>query len=424
MKFALFIFVIMYAAILLFPKKRDIIAISAAVILILYGIMPLSQIPSVINLNVLLMIAGTMGLVCIFINSKMPNLIADILLDNAKTSRSAILILAVFAGLISVFIDNVATVLMITPIAIEMAKKIKINPVSVVIAMTVTINLQSAATLVGDPASILLGSAAGLDFSHFFWLNGKPGIFFATECGALAAVLLLLLIFRKEKDNISIRERTEVHDYFPTVLMLLMIILLVAVSFIKNKPPFTNGLICAGLFVIGMIYEDIRNKKPGFSMKFLKEIDYSTILLLLGLFIVIGAIENVGIIEMATVKFLSFTKYNVFYSYLFVIFAGLILSAFINNISLIAIMLPVLSAVSAKMMMDPYLLYFGLIIGVTLGGNLTPIGANSNIAASGLLRKSGYEFKAKDIAVTGIPMTLAAEAVSAVFVWMVWGTVS
>ena len=151
-----------------------------------------------IDWNVILMIAGTMGLVALFIESKMPALLADLIMEKVPNVMWAAVAMALFAGVISAFVDNVATVLMIAPVALEICRKLNTNPVPFIIGIAVSSNLQGAATLVGDTTAIMLGSALDMSFLEFFWYQGKPSIFFAVELGAVLAALIQAFLFRKE----------------------------------------------------------------------------------------------------------------------------------------------------------------------------------------------------------------------------------
>jgi Na+/H+ antiporter NhaD/arsenite permease-like protein len=126
--------------------------------------LPLKEIWVSIDWNVLMMIAGTMGLVALFVESKMPSLLADLIMEKVPNVQWAAVSLALFSGLISAFVDNVATVLMLAPIALEICKKLKVNPVPFLIAIAVSSNLQGAATLIGDTTAIMLGSEANMSF--------------------------------------------------------------------------------------------------------------------------------------------------------------------------------------------------------------------------------------------------------------------
>ena len=126
------------------------------------------------------------------IESKMPALLADIIIGKVPNAKWAIVMIALFAGIVSAFIDNVATVLMIAPVALAIAKKMKISPVGMIIAIAVSSNLQGAATLVGDTTSIMLAGQAKMNFLDFFVYHGKPGLFFIVEVGALISAIILL----------------------------------------------------------------------------------------------------------------------------------------------------------------------------------------------------------------------------------------
>lgn len=419
---SLCIFAATYVLMLIFGKYRPYIALGAALIFIVSGLLPLDKIFPAIDFNVILMIAGTMGLVQLFIDSKMPALLADMIMKRVPNVMVAAVALSLFAGIVSAFIDNVATVLMIAPIALEICKKLKTNPVPFIIAIAVSSNLQGAATLVGDTTAIMLGSYADMSFLDFFWYQGKPSIFFAVELGAVLSAVIVAIVFRKEKSPIEkAAEMTVVKDYVPTVLLLLDILLLIGASFIPNKPAITNGLICAALLVVGLVYTWIKEGNFKAVIEPLKAIDFQTIGLLLGLFLMIGAITHQGVIDEAAKLLARLGGGNVFLLYTIIVWASVVISAFIDNIPYVATMLPVITGLAATLNIDPTLLYFGLLSGATLGGNCTPIGASANITGIGILRKEGYTVKNGDFFRIGIPFTLAAIIPAYLYIWFIYG---
>lgn len=182
MLISLVLFVITYILMLLCPKYRHFVALGSAggfVLLGLFGVISYtpSEALAEVDWNVLLMLLGTMGLVSLFIASKAPAFLAERLIARMPNVRFAAAALALLAGIISAFVDNVATVLMVAPVGLAIAKKLKISPVPIVIAIAVSSNLQGAATLVGDTTSILLGAYTGMNFFDFFFMEGRPGIF-------------------------------------------------------------------------------------------------------------------------------------------------------------------------------------------------------------------------------------------------------
>ncbi len=420
---AIVLFAATYVLMLIFSKYRPYIALASGLIFILSGILPVGNIFGSIDFNVILMIAGTMGLVSLFTESKMPALLADMLMEKVPNVRWAAVALALFSGIISAFVDNVATVLMVAPIALEICKKLKVNPVPFIIAIAVSSNLQGAATLVGDTTAIMLGSELNMSFLDFFVFQGKPGMFFAVELGAVLSAIILFVIFRKEKDVIKKAEtRTKVTDYFPTALLLLMLVLLVSVSFIQNKPAISNGLICCSLLVVGLIYNLARNKNLSAITNPLKDIDFETIGILLGLFLMIGGLEASGVIGKAGELLASLGGNNLFLLYTIIVWASVLLSAFIDNIPYVATMIPIIGGMASTLGAEALVpLYFGLLSGATLGGNCTPIGASANITGIGILRREGYEVKNKDFFKIGIPFTLSAIIPAYIYVWLAFG---
>ncbi len=150
------------------------------------------------------------------------------------------------------------------------------------------------------------------------------------------------------------------------------------------------------------------------------QFDYQTVLMLVSIFLVIGGLEQVGVIDDLSGIIASFGKSNLFLLYTVIVWGSVVISAFIDNIPYVATMLPVIRAVSMSLGIEPYLLYFGLLTGATLGGNLTPVGASANIAATGILKKEGYEVSFQSFMKIGVPFTLTAVTVGYLFLWLVW----
>ncbi|MGI6701860.1 MAG: SLC13 family permease [Christensenellales bacterium] len=416
---ALILFALTFVLLLALPRYRINVALISAAVFVLSGIMPYNKVLQIIDYNVIMMIAGTMGIVSLFIESNMPSLLANKLINRAGGIKAATIMLALFAGFISAFIDNVATVLMIAPVALDIAKKLNISPVTPIVAIAVSSNLQGAATLVGDTTSILLGGHAGLDFLDFFIFKGKLGIFFVVQAGAVAATICLLLLLRKTKGGINHMGSVQVKDYFPTALLVGMVTLLIGASLLPEKPSIINGLICMALFIIGLIRKAAKEGVKQCVIN-IKEIDYITVGLLACLFIIVGGITEVGAISDISLIFARAGNNNLFATYTIIVFASVFISAFIDNIPYVAAMLPVTAGIAAMLNVEPYILYFGLLSGATLGGNLTPIGASANIAALGILRKQGIKVTTGEFMKIGVPFTLAAVITGYILIWIIW----
>ncbi len=449
---ALVIFAVTYVLMLAFQKIRPHVTVASAIIFVVLGIISVvnpslfgenfftidggtysygfSQALSEIDWNVIMMITGTMGTVYLFIESKMPQLMSDILISRMPNMKWAIVAMSLFAGIVSAFVDNVATVLMIAPVALAFCKKLDVSPVSSIICIAVSSNLQGAATLVGDTTSILLAKQANLDFSDFFVDSGKPGMFWVVQAGAIVSAFIILFMFRKENTKISFDSRTKVEDKFPTFLLVGTVVALIAVSFIPYKdaaaegqfykPDITNGIICIAFFLIGVIRELLFKKNTEIVKNAFKEIDYYTIVLLTGLFVVIGGVKSAGVIDVLGKAIASLGSGSVFAVFTIIVWMSVILSAFIDNIPYTATMLSIVPVIALDLGIEPKLLYYGLLCGATLGGNLTPIGASANITGIGILRKEGYEVKATTFMKYGVPFTLAAVTTGYVLLWVIW----
>ncbi len=449
---ALIIFAVTYILMLVFQKIRPHVTVASAIIFVVLGtvatlnpnlfgegfftvgtgsydysfINALSE----IDWNVIMMIAGTMGTVYLFIESKMPQLMSDILISKMPNVKWVVVALSLFAGIVSAFVDNVATVLMIAPVALAFCKKLNISPVPSIICIAVSSNLQGAATLVGDTTSILLAKEASLDFSDFFVHDGHVGMFWVVQAGAIVSALIILWMFRKDNDKIDFNGRTKVEDKFPTFLLLGTVVALIAVSFIPykeaaaegqlHKPAITNGIICIGFFLIGIIRELLIKKNKDIVKNAFKEIDYYTIILLTGLFVVIGGIKSAGVIDVIGNAIASLGAGSPFVVYTIIVWMSVFLSAFIDNIPYTATMLSIVPVIASSVGMNPAILYYGLLCGATLGGNLTPIGASANIAAIGILRKEGHEVKSTTFMKFGVPFTLAAVTTGYLLIWLIW----
>lgn len=415
------LFVITYIFMIKFVNHRPLVVGISALVFIILNIVPLNTVWGAIDFNVLLMIGGTMMLVSLFSESLMPTRLADLIINKVKDIRLIILFLSMFAGFVSAFIDNVATVLMIAPVAMSLAKKLNISPVKMIIAISISSNLQGAATLVGDTSSILLGSALNMTFFDFFVYNGHMGMFWIVQISALIATIVIYIQTKDMRGKVDAIEVTKVKDIMPTYLVILMIVLLIFASFIPQdqKIDILNGLICVCVAIFGVIYHLIRHKDSSIIKTVASEIDFNTLGLLAGLFIIISGIENAGVIDEIAKLFIKLAD-KPFLLYTALVWGSVLISAFVDNIPYVATMLPVLSVISTHVPFDMTVFYFGLLSGATLGGNITPIGASANIASLGILKEAGYTVENKDFMKMSVPFTLTAVLVGYILVWLIY----
>jgi Na+/H+ antiporter NhaD/arsenite permease-like protein len=413
MVIALSLFLATYVALLIFSNYKAYIAIAMAIVFLLLGYTQINDVfSSAMNWNVFMIIAGTMIVVSEFIESGMPALLADWMMGKVSSTKWAMILLAAFAGIVSAFVDNVATVLIVAPIALDIAKKTKMSPVPLVIAVSVFANIQGFATLVGDTTSVMLAGPqyADMNFFDFFFLDGTIGPFFIVQIGTIASLLMFWIILGKQQQSIEFKHQTKVEDYSPSFFLAAILILLISASFIPNLPNEINGYITLGTALVFVLYRLIIKKQSKAIVQAFKAIDFETLGLLFGLFILIMGLENQGVIAAMGDWLESIGNGNLFLIYTIIVLASVLFSAFIDNIPYVATLLPVMMRVglSLNLGIPPYLLLFGLLAGATLGGNLTPIGASANIAGIGFLKKVGFKVTFADFFKIGFPITLAA----------------
>lgn len=388
----------------------------SALLLLLGVVTPLQALES-INLNVIGIVLGTMVLSEFFIHSQVPAYLASLLVSRSRSIAVALLAVCALSAAVSAVVDNVATVLMIAPIALEVSRQLDVSPVQFLIGIAVSANLEGAATMVGDSTSILLASAADMSFADFFWMDGRLGMFFTVQLGALFAFSVLYLIFRKYRGETRPVDAAKVTSWVPSVLMVATMGTMALSSFIPNRPDWTVGAIALAYATIALLWNSVVKYKE---LSPAKDVDWATILLLGGLFVLIGSLTTTGLVTDIANLISSWTKGNAFLAYNVIVWMSVILSAFIDNIPYTMAMLPVAQLVSASIGSSPYLMMFGLLLGTTLGGNITPIGASANVVAVSILRKNGYEVSFGEFSRIGLPFTITAVLVGSLANWVLW----
>ena len=415
---ALLVFIIAYVLFVILPQKRTLVALAASLSLILTQAISLKEAFLAVNWNVMGIFVGTLIIADVFMQSRVPAYVAEIIVDKARSTTWSILFICLLTGLISAFVENVATVLIVAPIALALARKLKINPTKMMVAIAVSSNLQGTATLIGDPPSMLLGGFAKMNFGDFFLYKGKPSIFFAVELGAFVSFFVLYFIFSKHKEKVQLVPVEKVKSWIPTIILVSLIILLALSSFLDTGFSYMAGQICMVFGFIALLWEKFVNRRS--IVAGMKGLDWDTTFFLMGIFIIVGSLSLTGWIEVLANYLVGLVGGNIFLGYTAVVFLSVILSAFIDNVPFLVAMLPVVMIMSNKLQISPSLFLFGLLIGASLGGNITPIGASANIVACGLLKKEGYPVKFTDFMKIGIPFTLAAVTTAYLFVWFIW----
>ncbi|HNV23366.1 MAG TPA: SLC13 family permease, partial [Candidatus Omnitrophota bacterium] len=274
------------------------------------------------------------------------------------------------------------------------------------------------ATLIGDPPSMLLAGFAKMNFTDFFFYHGKPSIFFAVQIGTVVSFFILYAVFRSHRQKVELIEVEKVKSWIPTTILISLIILLAVSSFFDTGFSYAAGIICMFMGIISLLWERFVLKS---SVKgILKSLDWETAFFLIGIFLLVGSLTANGWIEVIAKQLSLLIGQNILLGYLLIVLISVFVSAFVDNVPFLATMLPVVVSMSDKMQISPTLFLFGLLIGASVGGNITPIGASANIVACSLLKKEGYQVSFKEFVKIGLPFTLAAVSAATVFVWFIW----
>ncbi len=437
--FVLALSVLMYALVIIKQDKKVWFTSAAALILVVVSLFMPGKIFNpgdgtevgraysithpfftLINWNVLMIYVGSMIIAALFIYSKVPARIADFIVEKSRSTGIAIILILAMTGIISIFVENVATVLVMAPIALALSKKLNMNPTHFMVGLAVMSNLEGTATLVGDPPSMIFASYAGYTFNDFFISQGRISIFFFIQAGLIVGCLFFYFLFRKQKEKAEV-DRTVIISTVPAFLLVSMIVGLAAVSFIHTDFAYLSGLFVFALGIIGLFWYAFSQKKTKEELwTLIKELDWETIFFLCGIFIVVGAISETGLLSDFAVFLSKVTKGSKIAGFILILLVSIVLSGFIDNVPYIIVMLPVSSALALSVGTSAELYMFALLIGSCLGGNLTPFGASANVVAMGIVKKEGYLMNFGKWLKICVPFTFFTTGVAALLLWLVW----
>lgn len=373
-----------------------------------------------INWNVLFIYVGSMIIASLFIYSKVPVKIADKLISISPSTGIAVVLILVMTGIISMFVENVATVLVMAPIALVISKKLNINPIPFIIGLAVMSNLEGTATLVGDPPSMIFASFAGYTFNDFFIKDGKISIFFLIQFALIVGCLFFYLVFGRIKEKASVKSE-DVISYVPLYLLLTMILGLAGISFVSSELGYSSGIFVLSLGLIGLIwYKFCQKKSKREVFELVKALDWETIFFLIGIFVVVGAISEIGLLDDLSAFLQDVTGGNKLIGFILILLLSILISGFVDNVPYIIVMLPVASNLANSMGIAKELYMFALLIGSCIGGNLTPFGASANVVAIGILKKEGNPVSFSGFLKIGAPFTFITTFAAALLLWFVW----
>jgi len=430
--------ILMYIFVIIFQNKKVWFTTGAVFLLLILGMIFPGQVFSeglassgrftvishslfeLINWNILMIYVGSMIIAALFIYSKVPAIIADRIVSHSPNTGIAVVLILAMTGIISIFVENVATVLVMAPIAMALSKKLKLNPIPFMIGLAVMSNLEGTATLVGDPPSMIFASYSGYNFNDFFVHQGKLSIFFIIQVGMIVGCIFFYCIFGRVKEKAQIEKDTAI-SYVPLILLLLMIFGLAGISFFSTELGYSSGCFVLSLGIIGLLWYKFSQKKNASELwTLVKELDWETIFFLIGIFVVVGAISETGLLQDFAVFIENLIGGNVFLGFILILAFSVLISGFVDNVPYIIVMLPVAQALATNIGVAQEIYMFALLVGSCLGGNLTPFGASANIVAMGILEKEGYPVNFGGFLKISAPFTILTTASAAVVLWLIW----
>lgn len=382
------IFAAVYAIIIIDKFDRAVVALSGAMIMVLLRVINQEEAFAAIDWNTIGLLIAMMIVVMIMRRSGIFEYMAVKIIKASKAEPFRLIIfISVATGILSAFLDNVTTILLMLPIALSVTKELKLNPVPFVISAVFGSNVGGTATLIGDPPNIMIGSKAGLNFIDFL-VND------AVICFPVLFVTSFIFAFAFKKQLVtedSLKQK---------------ILMLNENEFIKDQVLLKKSLFVFALIVVGFLVHgalDMESSTVALtgavillfisklnSEEILMELEWKTIFFFCGLFTLVGGIEATGVISTMAKGVLSLTGGDLFLTAMAILWVSAIASAFIDNIPFVAAMIPLILQMGQISGIDIFPLWWALSLGACLGGNGTAIGASANVVAVGMMEREGY----------------------------------
>lgn len=410
-------FILLFILISLEVVNKTILAMLGAVLFIAMGIVNQHQAYEEIDWHVIFLLIGMMVIVGI---TKKSGLFQYIAIKSAKLVNGdpvkILILFSLITALLSALLDNVTTVLILTPVIILISVELGLNPIPFIISSALASNIGGMATLIGDPPNIMIGSAAHLGFTDFI-VNLGPLVLIL-----LVSHSLMILFFFKKKMNVSMERRARIMEFdenasitdkvllIKSLSVLLLVLVLFLLHGIISLEPSTVALGGAALLMLLAGGEEVE--------EYFHEVEWSTIFFFIGLFIMVGGLVELGVINFLAEKFLAFTSGNLLLTTELIIWVSGFLSAFLDNIPYVATMIPLVERLGqdiGQVNIQP--VWWSLAIGACLGGNGTLIGASANVVSAGISGRSGYKISFMEFTKYGMIVMIVTLFISSFYVY-------
>lgn len=409
---AVAVFLVVILLIITERVHRTAAAMAGAMVLILTGVMSADKALSYIDFNTIGVLVGMMIFVAIVRRSGMFEYIAVRAAKAVHGDPWKIMVaFTLITAVLSAILDNVTTVLLVGPMSIAIARMLKIDPVPFLMGQILASNVGGTATLIGDPPNIMIGSAAHLSFMDFLDNTGFAVLFI------LAVLILLMKIVYEKKIELGTVDTGAIEKLDPSksitnrALMKKGIIVLICVIvgfMFHDKLGIESSVIAltaaAVMLIIGR--EDVNEA--------IQDVEWTTILFFMSLFVVVGGLTETGIIKELASKIIDATNGHPMVTMLVLLWASALLSSILDNIPFVATLIPLILAMQADGI-DVTSFWWAISLGACLGGNGTMIGASANVVLSDISTKHGYPITFKSYLKVGMPFMLLSIVISTVF---------
>lgn len=406
------VFLLVMAAIISEKMHRAVAAMAGAVILLLFHVLSVDEATTYVDINTIGVLVGMMLFVAVVKNSGLFEYVAIKAAKLTKGRPMAILVVfAIITAVLSAFLDNVTTVLLIGPMTIAITQMLEVNPIPYLLSQIMASNIGGTATLIGDPPNIMIGSAAGLSFMDFVVNTGSVIVI-------ILAVTVLIYYFMY-RGQISVIEEN-MHKVME----------LDENRSIKDKPLLIKSVIMTVVVVIGFVFHSqlqvesatVALFAAGFMLVFGKQdaeeiilgVEWSTILFFIGLFVVVGGMQKSGVITSLAELMMEFIGNNEALGIVIILWVSAIISSFLDNIPFVATLIPLILTMESGGV-DVIPLWWALSLGACLGGNGTLVGASANVVLAGVSAKNGYPITFMQYTKTGFPLMLISILISTVY---------
>jgi len=343
-----------------------------------------------------------------FRESRLPAWIALFLLRRVRKEKYVLLLLCALAAALSTFMANPVVVIILAPLFIEVAERLKSSLFLYLVGLAISSNVVTTVSMIADPPALILAMKTGMKFLDFYWFQNRIGLGILSMVGVVAALLTLLFQFRGLNKRVHIEEEeVKITSFVPLAIFIASV---VALSLAYWNPGIIGLLVGVLSLLVGRQYVK----------SMVTEFDWNSIFFLIGIFIVIATVEKVGLLKdfagwLGSTGLKSPTIYLLIFVWL-----SVALSSFIDNVPYTVLMIPVCTSLAQTLGVSPFPFYFGMLVGTGIGGNITPVGATANVLACGMLEKRGYKIELGKYMAISIPFSVVAVLVVHILLQFFW----